>query len=227
VPHDFQDDLDAIAAIPAIPTLLEVVCRTTGLRFAAVARVTNERWVCLASKDEMGFGLTPGGELEVATTICNEIRENARPVAIDDAAESPDFCMHPTPALYKFRSYISVPILLADGSFFGTLCAIDPEPNTLNDPSVLGMFHLFAKLIALELESHARLRTVERENEALKCAFRAGLGHDMRNTLMAMTAGTRLLSRTPLDQRAQMIVAEMENATEKLSRQISEAMSPN
>ncbi len=46
--HEFQTDLDAIAAIPAVPTILEVICRTTGMRFAAVARVTDSRWVCCA-----------------------------------------------------------------------------------------------------------------------------------------------------------------------------------
>jgi GAF domain-containing protein len=226
MPHDFQDDLDAIAAIPAIPTILEVVCRTTGLRFAAVARVTDDRWVCLASKDDIEFGLATGGELVVGTTICNEIREHHRAVAIDHVMESPDFCLHPTPLQYGFQSYISVPIMTADGGFFGTLCAIDPHPNTLNNPSVLGMFSLFATLIGHELDNNARMKAMEQENEALKHRFRGGLGHDMKNTLMNLVAGARLLSRTPLDERAKMIVTEMEAATAKLSHQINDAMNP-
>jgi len=226
VHHDFQDDLDTIAAIPVIPTILEVVCRTTGLRFAAVARVTDDRWICLASKDDIAFGLATGGELVVGTTICNEIREHHRAVAIDHVSESPDFCQHPTPLQYGFQSYISVPIVRADGDFFGTLCAIDPQPNTLNNPSVLGMFTLFATLIAHELDNHARIRAMEAENDALKHVFRGGLGHDLKNTLMVMAAGARLLSRTPLDERGKMIVAEMVSATEKLSRQITDAMKP-
>lgn len=224
MPHDFQNDIDAIADIAVIPTILEVVCRTTGLRFAAVARVTDDRWVCLASKDDIQFGLATGGELVVGTTICNEIREHRRAVAIDNVAESADFHRHPTPLQYGFQSYISVPIVLADGSFFGTLCAIDPHPSTLDNPSVLGMFNLFATLIAHELDNHARIRAMEAENEALKDRFRSGLGHDLKNTLMTMVAGTRLLSRTPLDERAKMIVTEMETATDRLSRQISDAM---
>src|ERR1700759_4031126 len=62
-PHDFQADLDAIAAIPAVGDILEIVCRTTGMRFAAVARVTDDRWVCCASKDDLNLGLKPGSEL--------------------------------------------------------------------------------------------------------------------------------------------------------------------
>jgi len=98
-PHDFQPDLDAFAAIPAIGTILEVICRPTGLRFAAVARVTEDRWVCCAAKDDLAFGLVPGGELKVESTICNEIRGHGREVAIDHVAEDDSWRGHPTPAL--------------------------------------------------------------------------------------------------------------------------------
>ncbi len=40
---DFQTDLDAIAAIDAVPTILDVVCRTTGMGFAGGGRVTEDR----------------------------------------------------------------------------------------------------------------------------------------------------------------------------------------
>ena len=63
--HNFQADIDAIGAIDAVPTILNVVCRVTGMGFAAVARVTEERWICCAVQDEIQFGLKPGGELKV------------------------------------------------------------------------------------------------------------------------------------------------------------------
>jgi hypothetical protein len=34
-----------------------------------VARVTEQRWVCCAVRDEIELGLVPGGELEVETTL--------------------------------------------------------------------------------------------------------------------------------------------------------------
>jgi hypothetical protein len=63
------DDLAAIAKIDAVPKILEVVCRTTGMGFAAVARVTKDRWVACAVRDQIAFGLQSGGELQVKTTI--------------------------------------------------------------------------------------------------------------------------------------------------------------
>jgi hypothetical protein len=37
MPNDLQADVDAVTRIEAVPTILEVVCRTTGMGFAAVA----------------------------------------------------------------------------------------------------------------------------------------------------------------------------------------------
>ncbi|HEX4272722.1 MAG TPA: GAF domain-containing protein [Rhizomicrobium sp.] len=177
-------------------------------------------------RDEIAFGLQPGSELKVETTICDEIRDSGELVVIDHVAQDAQFRHHQTPAIYGFESYISVPIAMADGRFFGTLCAIDPRPNKLNNPGVLGMFRMFAELIALHLDLQAKLIASEEENARLKDRFRAGLGHDMRNTLAAMDAGTRLLQKTPLDQRAALIVTEMQASALKLSCQIAEAMQP-
>ncbi len=163
--HDFAADIVDIASIQAIPTILDVVCRTTGMGFAAVARVTEDRWVTCAVRDDIAFGLRPGGELQVATTICHEIRQSRSAVVIDHVAEDQSYCGHPTPALYGFQSYISMPILMPDGAFFGTLCAIDPRPAQLKRPEVIGMFKLFADLIAFHLDAHRRVAntTVQRD----------------------------------------------------------------
>ena len=51
--------------------------------FAAVARVTEDRWIACSVRDEISFGLQPGGELKVETTICHEIRQSREPVIIN------------------------------------------------------------------------------------------------------------------------------------------------
>jgi hypothetical protein len=35
------------------------------MRFAAVARVTDDRWITCAVKDDLQFGLVPGAELHL------------------------------------------------------------------------------------------------------------------------------------------------------------------
>jgi GAF domain-containing protein len=160
-PTDYQADIDAIGRIAAVPTILDVVRRSTGMGFAAVARVTEGRWIACRVQDGIGFGLTPGGELKIETTICHEIRSHREPVVINNVSEDEAYRAHHTPALYGFQSYISMPILLADGSFFGTLCAIDPKPHMLNTPEVIGSFRLFAELIAFHLEANQKLARYE------------------------------------------------------------------
>jgi signal transduction histidine kinase len=150
---ELQQDISIVKGIAMVPTMLEVVCRSTGMGFAAIARVTKDKWIACAVRDEIAFGLEPGGELVIETTICNEIRDSRKAVIIDHVALDPDFAQHHTPLMYGFQSYISVPIILKDGSFFGTLCAIDPNPAELNNTKIIGMFNLFAELIAFHLHS--------------------------------------------------------------------------
>src|ERR1700754_5235965 len=107
---DIRADIDAVQQIGAVPKILDVVSRITGMGFVAIARVTSDQWVCCAVRDSINFGLKPGGELQVETTICNEIRGHGQPVVIDDVQNDDQFCNHHTPKQYGFRSYISIPI---------------------------------------------------------------------------------------------------------------------
>ena len=219
--NDFRADIEAIGRIPAVPTILDVVCRTTGMGVAAVSRVTEDRWIACSVRDDIAFGIQPGRELRIETTICNEIRQHREPVVIDNVAEDEVYCGHRTPAMYGFQSYISIPICLSDGSFFGTLCALDPEPHVLKTPEVIGMFELFAELIAFHLDANTRLTTSEaslsreREESGLREQFMAVLGHDLRNPLMAISAGATMLSRRP--EQAVELVDEIQRSVARMA----------
>ncbi len=145
--------IERVQNIPMIATMLEVICRSTGMGFAAVARVTEDRWIACSVRDEISFGLQPGGELKIETTICNEIRHSLKPVIINHVAQNEVFAKHHTPAMYGFQSYISLPIILKNGSMFGTLCAIDPAPADVDNIRTIGMFQLFAELLAFHLDT--------------------------------------------------------------------------
>jgi hypothetical protein len=139
---EFHDDVIAIQTISAVPTILEVVCNTTAMGFAAIARVTPERWVCLASRDEIGFGLKPGGELAVDTTLCHEVRQACGVVAIDHVGEDAAYRLHRTPALYGFQSYISMPIFMRDGRFLRDVAHQETPPHNKITTNI-GRLHLF------------------------------------------------------------------------------------
>jgi hypothetical protein len=221
LPPPLQQDVASVLSIDAVPKILEVVCRTTGMGFAAVARVTDSRWVCCSVRDEIAFGLQPGGELPLQTTLCDEIRRSGQPVAIDHVAGDPAFCGHHTPARYGFQSYVSVPIVRSDTGFWGTLCAIDPNPALVRTPAITGMFELFAQLIASHLEAQDRLRSSEsalvdaHRTGQLREEFIAVIGHDLRNPLQAMQMGLQVLVKAP--ERAPTMLPLLQNSARRMS----------
>jgi signal transduction histidine kinase len=192
-------DIERVGRIRAVPTILEVVMRTTGLRFVAVARVTETHWTACAVRDEIAFGLAPGGELVLETTLCNEVRQSHQPIVFGHASADPRWANHHTPKHYGLESYISVPIFLGDGQFFGTLCAIDPQPHELDDPNIVETLQLFAQLIGAQLDLEGRLESSTvalvdaREDGELREQFIAVLGHDLRSPLHAIRLGGELL----------------------------------
>jgi signal transduction histidine kinase len=228
--HPHQGDLDAIAGLGTVPTILDVVCRTTGMRFAAIVRVTGERWLACAVRDDIDLGLKAGSELKVETTICDEVRQSRTHVVIDDVSLSALYRDHPAPATYGFRSYISMPIIYDDGSFFGTLLAFDPKPREVDTPAIVDMFKMFADVIAGHLdsigwlaESAASLKT-ERGDSELREQFIAVLGHDLRNPLANIRAGTELLRQRGLDARYDEIVRLMVGSIDRMSALIDNVL---
>jgi signal transduction histidine kinase len=230
-PADLAVDLDRIRRIDAVSTILEVICRTTGMRFSAVARVTNSHWIACAVRDEVEFGLKPGSELKIETTICNEIRASGKAVIIDHVSEDPTFRTHPTPKMYGFESYIAVPVIERGGRFFGTLCALDPRPAKVNTLAIVGMFHLFADLIAHHLEAQDRLAatthdlTNSKKSTTLCEQFIAVLGHDLRTPLSTINMGlAQLEPKLADDSGAAEVLRIMQRSHERMQGLIGDVL---
>lgn len=224
---EYARDVARVSRIEVVPTILETVCRLTGMRFAAIARVTSERWIACAVHDEIDFGLAPGGELELETTICHEILQTGRSVIISDAHTDPAFRDHRTPAMYGFRSYISMPIILPDGEFFGTLCAIDPEERDLTRPEIQDVFKMFADLVGFHVKAADRMSAAEasladeREVGEVREQFIAVLGHDLRNPLASVAAGVNLLRRAPEPPFSGQILEQMQSSIGRMTSLIN------
>ncbi|MDB5817707.1 MAG: histidine kinase, partial [Rhizobacter sp.] len=148
------------------------------------------------------FGVGPGTQLDIDTTLCKVARIERKPVVIDQASTDAQYSNHHTPRIYGIESYISVPIVLPSGEYFGNLCAIDRRPAEVSKPSTLALFNLFAELISVQLDNdrkraidHAALAS-ERATGELREEFIAVLGHDLRNPLSAISANAFLLENT-------------------------------
>lgn len=195
------DDIATINRISAVPAILQVITEMTGMRFAAVARVTQTTWTACAVLDNLGFGLQAGGELDLVSTLCFESMNSHLPIIIDNASTDPLYQHHHTPKLYRFESYITIPVWRTDGSFFGTLCALDPDPASLKASTIQSTMESFARLLSLQIDAEESLQRTEtallqeRENAELREQFIAVIGHDLRNPLFAITTAAECLLR--------------------------------
>src|SRR4051794_15841047 len=77
--ENLADDISPIGQIEAVSRILEVVCRTTGLGFSAVTRLTESRWIDCS------------GHLVVPTFPCGE----STPESSDFGGSGPELDREP------------------------------------------------------------------------------------------------------------------------------------
>lgn len=153
---ELREESVALGNDARLQAMLRQICDISGMGFAAVARVTENRWIACLVEDRIEFGLDAGGELRIRETICDEIRGRGEAIVFDDASDDIKWSRHPVPVLYGFKSYISFPVYLDDGSFFGTLCAIDPAPRHVTDEAIVEMFTDLARQVGAVLSEAMR-----------------------------------------------------------------------
>ena len=225
-------DIAKVARCPSVPTILDAVIELTGLRFAAVARVTDTHWTACAVRDDLGFGLAPGADLVLESTICNEIRQHHQPVVFGHASAHPIYRTHHTPLQYGLESYISVPIFRRSGDFFGTLCAIDSAPSDVDaDPVKEKSLTLFARLIGHQLDiaddlaaSITRLQDLETDTASREELVTA-TEREIRDLLQPVVTGLYLLrSSDALAKPDREVLADMEQSCARIGVMLGERL---
>ncbi|WP_459040346.1 GAF domain-containing sensor histidine kinase [Stenotrophomonas sp. PSU-St83] len=228
-PH-LLDDVAEIGRIEAVPRILETVAHITGSRFTAIARVTETTWTACATLDTLGFGLVPGGQLVLETTICDEIRQSSTSVVFARASTHPLYSKHHTPRIYGLESYASVPIHRPDGSFFGTLCAIDSSPGNFDEAHVRRSMELLAELVGNYLDKEDRLQEAEtalsdaQRDSDLRDQFIAVLGHDLRSPLQAISVAADALEDEATSARQQQMLAHIASGVTRMDGLINDVL---
>lgn len=224
------NDVAEIGRIEAVPRILETVAHITGSRFTAIARVTETTWTACATLDTLGFGLVPGGQLVLETTICDEIRQSSTSVVFARASTHPLYSKHHTPRIYGLESYASVPIHRPDGSFFGTLCAIDSSPGNFDEAHVRRSMELLAELVGNYLDKEDRLQEAEtalsdaRRDSDLRDQFIAVLGHDLRSPLQAISVAADALEDEAPSARQQQMLAHIASGVTRMDGLINDVL---
>ena len=141
------DERAAIAEIEATTSILQLVTRLTGMRFAGIAKCTDLEWVVCSVHDPMEMGINVDDVLNLETTLCSEFCINPQTLFIPQVSANGRFASRPVVKQFAIESYAGAPIFLPDGRLFGALCALDSQAMLFDDPNLPETLSLFARLI--------------------------------------------------------------------------------
>lgn len=160
------DDFESAAR-----AILRYLHERLGFGLWMVTRTQGDDFIVLQSEDH-GYAVTPGKVFNWVDTFCfNMVRGNGPRIApVSD--QVPAYAAASVGQMLPIKAYIGVPLTNADGSLFGTLCAIDPVPHTdeiLQDQAQIELLaSLLSAILRAELKTAQEIRRSERlELEAL------------------------------------------------------------
>lgn len=63
-----EKDIAAFSRIEAVELILKTLQKLTGMRVSLVARIDSGTWTACAVRDQAGFGIKSGDQLDLSTT---------------------------------------------------------------------------------------------------------------------------------------------------------------
>ncbi len=152
-------DFDAAAS-----GVLQLLQKNLGLGLWMVTRKESDDWIVLTAEDR-SYGVKAGDVFNWSDSFCSRMVEGLGPRIAPIAREVEAYNEAPIGSQIEIGAYVGVPLRAPDGSLFGTLCAIDPEPQSQDLEAWQGNVETYARLLATilgaELERQGELRKRE------------------------------------------------------------------
>lgn len=141
----------------AVEAILQLMIEQLGMRSSFIAHIKYEN----GELEVLAVHNVPGGcDIQIGTSVplpksfSHMIVNTKRPssLLLEKLKRPSDSSSHQVPGTFsRIGSSISVPLLLADGTLFGMLTAVDPEPQTVN-PQQAEMLAVLARRLVNEIE---------------------------------------------------------------------------
>lgn len=128
-----------------------------------VTRTEQDQWIVLHTEDH-GYGIKTGALFRWTDSFCSRMVQDKGPRVAPNSAQVEAYHTAPINQTVNIGAYIGVPLIYADGQLFGTLCAIDPNPQSEQIVQELPLVELIADLLSrllqadLALEQETRFR---------------------------------------------------------------------
>lgn len=126
---------------------LSFLHRRLGFGLWMVTRTVGEDWIVLQS-DDHGYNVQDGTVFRWTDSFCSRMVEGLGPRIAPESNAVPAYASAPIGRQVDIAAYIGVPLTALDGTFFGTLCAIDPHVQPAGIVEELELVEMVAGLLS-------------------------------------------------------------------------------
>jgi HD-GYP domain-containing protein (c-di-GMP phosphodiesterase class II) len=147
-------ELGDIAQNPTVERALDAVREILDMEVSYTARMEETHQVLeVVTGDRESFGgVGPGASLPHEFTYCSRILAGRLPNLLPDTRGDERTASMPITHAANVGAYVSVPVRYSTGRVWGTLCAVSHDPQEHLGYHELQFLHVFARLIADQLE---------------------------------------------------------------------------
>lgn len=178
--------------------IMELAQQLVGSRTFFIGILDEDFSVLKVYSKENGSKITEGMVFPIVLSVCNLVTCEG-PVVINNTKLDTRTSELETIYEAKVGSYLGTPIVLENGTLFGTFCAVDPNPYEFSKQEVINMQHL-SNILATIIFKHQGLILPEIEEKILKLdklalvgQLAAGLAHEIRNPMQSVKGFIQLL----------------------------------
>ncbi|MDL5158688.1 GGDEF domain-containing protein [Actinomycetospora termitidis] len=135
--------------------VVDFLAATVPMGVWAVSRVVGRRQTMLVTADT-AYGLRPGAEVAWSTSLCRTMSLGTTPRVVPDTALVPDLAAAVgAQAAHAVRvgAYVGTPIVRPDGSLFGTVVGLNPDPLPAEFLRHESLLDLLSSLLSSVLEA--------------------------------------------------------------------------
>lgn len=145
----------------AVQSVLQFLHHRMGFQLWMLTRTQGNDWIVLSAYDH-GYGVNSGDVFQWADSFCSRMVQGDGPNIAPQSQQIPAYAAAPIGRQIPIQAYIGLPLYFPDGSLFGTLCAIDPNPQSEQLQTELAMLELLVQLLSSllhqELQAQENLR---------------------------------------------------------------------
>lgn len=187
-----------------VSELLRTARQALRLSVAFLTRMDGETQHLEVVESSVPVLFQEGNQQRQETTLCQAILDGKLPPVIPDLKKYPTAMALPAARLPRIRSYVSVPVVLSDGTLYGTFCAAGLTSDKGLTDRDKALMDVLARAASLVIEPGVRERARQRDvEERLAPVIAAGGPDVVVQPIVDLATGRRVgveaLSRFPRD----------------------------